>query len=76
MDDRLRGTIATYLLLEEELFGDDILFFSKVLHVVAWHHEKYLLKNHSLVRHETRLENLDWLIQILVLTCVEQLRMD
>ena len=40
------------------------------------HYKKFCLKEHSFVRHETRVEELDRLIHGSAATCIEQLRMD
>ncbi|KAL5569163.1 hypothetical protein UlMin_025738 [Ulmus minor] len=44
--------------------------------LVDKHYKKYILKNRSLVRHETRLEYLDSLIGSSDINCVDQLRMN
>ncbi|KAL5570975.1 hypothetical protein UlMin_020572 [Ulmus minor] len=44
--------------------------------LVDKHYKKYILKNRSLVRHETRLEYLDSLIGNSDINCVDQLRMN
>ena len=45
-------------------------------HIITSFHEKYVLKNHTFARHQTRLQTLDDMVGNGDIECVNQLRMD
>ncbi|KAL5576205.1 hypothetical protein UlMin_017904 [Ulmus minor] len=53
-----------------------LMMLLRMYNLVDKHYKKYILKNRSLVRHETRLEYLDSLIGSSDINCVDQLRMN
>ncbi|KAL5572712.1 hypothetical protein UlMin_022309 [Ulmus minor] len=53
-----------------------LMMLLRMYNLVDKHYKKYILKNRSLVRHETRLEYLDSLIGSSDINCMDQLRMN